>query len=214
MKKIIDILKKRWFLYLVLWILFISGCSLIAYENPNSNPRPDNRERVGVWNSVNSENGIIKILDITGDRGNSFEPAIQSVTFLVTVWCGNPGINIAELHIHWLGPSRNIILGLNTSSPTATSASAFASDRVPVMAPRTMEWDPNATPPAFFLVIDTVAYIKINLGPINGINDPLSPGKTANVYFEVEGLPGTVHMETFTAPNSFGTNRYIDFTMQ
>jgi archaellin len=155
----------------------------------------------------------LKILDITGDR-SSVPPAatINRVTFLATIYAGNPGINIAHLRIHWMGPTQNVVLDLNKNSPTVASATNFACDEVPVKSPRSSSWDPGAKPPTFFLVEGQVIYITIDLTPLNGINDTLGAGKTASVYFE--GVPGLAAYESFTTPLSYGSNRYIDLTMQ
>jgi len=156
--------------------------------------------------------GDLKILDITGDRSYPPSSTINRVTFLATIYAGNPGINIANLRMHWLGPMQTTVLKLNTASPTVASATDFASDEMPVKAPRSVEWNPGAVPPTFFLVEGNVIYITIDLTPLNGINDPLGAGKTASIYFE--GIPGLVTYESFTTPYSYGTNRLIDLTMQ
>jgi archaellin len=155
--------------------------------------------------------GGLQILDITGDR-SSVPPAatINRVMFLATVYAGNPGVDIAHLRIHWMGPTKNVILNLNTSTPNVTSATDFASEEVPIKAPRSSDWNPGAHPPTFFLAEQNVIYITIDLTPLNGINDPLAAGKTAQVYFE--GVPGLVACESFTTPFAYGNNRYIDLT--
>jgi archaellin len=195
------------FIALVLTAAIASAVILrVAYDLKNR------AESVGLGAGVEVSGGL-KILDITGDR-SSVPPAatINRVTFLATIYAGNPGINVAKLRVHWEGPTQNVVLNLNTASPTVASATDFACDEVPVKAPRTSEWDPNAVPPTFFLVQENVIYITIDLTPLNGINDPLGAGKTASVYFE--GVPGLVAYESFTTPFSYGTNRYIDLTMQ
>jgi archaellin len=157
-------------------------------------------------------NGGLKVLDITGDR-SSVPPAatINRVTFLATIYSGNDGIDISKLRVHWIGPTQNVVVNLNTASPTVASATDFACDEVPVKAPRTSDWNPGAVPPTFFLTEGNVIYITIDLTPLNGINDPLGAGKTAQVYFE--GVPGLTAYESFTTPFAYGNNRYIDLTM-
>jgi len=156
-------------------------------------------------------NGGVYVLDITGDRSAPPAATINRVTFLATIYSGNNGIDISKLRVHWTGPTQNVVLNLNTASPTVASATDFASDEVPVKAPRSSDWNPGAVPPTFFLVEGNVIYITIDLTPLNGINDPLGAGKTAQVYFE--GVPGLPAFESFTTPFAYGTNRYIDLTM-
>jgi len=153
------------------------------------------------------------ILDITGYRENSYDSVsgITCVTFLATVYSGNNGIDISKLRVHWMGPTQNVVLSLNKSSPTVVSATEFACDEVPVKTPRADSWNPGSKPPTFFLAEGNVIYIKMDLTPLNGINDPLGAGKTAQVYFE--GVPGLPAFESFTTPFAYGTNRYIDLTM-
>jgi archaellin len=195
------------FIALVLTASIASAVILrVAYDLKNQ------AEAVG-GGAIDEVSGGLKILDISGDR-SSVPPAatINRVTFWGTVYSGNPGINIAKLRVHWKGPTQDVVLNLNTASPTVASATDFACDEVPVKAPRTSDWNPGAVPPTFFLVQENVIYITIDLTPLNGINDPLGAGKTAQVYFE--GVPGLVAMEKFTTPYTDGTNRYIDLTLE
>jgi len=155
--------------------------------------------------------GGIKVLDITGDRGSPVPGDIQQVKFMVTVWAGDPdGVNVAKLRVHWKGPTKEIVLnldpllGYNTAGPLR-----FAAEEQPIKATRTPDWDPAAG--AFFLINENVIYILIDLTALNGINDVLSPGDTASIYFE-PGAGLTVE-ETFTTPNSYGTNQFVDLTM-
>lgn len=154
--------------------------------------------------------GGLEILDITGDRSDPPSTTINRLTILVTVYAGNNGIDISKLRVHWTGPTQNVVLNLNTASPTVTSATYFASDEVPIKTPRSANWDPGATPPTFFLMHGVVIYITIDLSEQNGINDPLAKLKTAQLYFE--GVPGLPAYESFTTPYDFGTHRYIDLT--
>jgi len=154
----------------------------------------------------------LKLLDITGSRENSHESDITCVTFMTTVYSGTPGIDISKLRVHWMGPTQNVVLNLNKSSPTVVSATNFACDEVPVKSPRSSSWNPGAKHPTFFLLEQNVIYIKIDLTSLNGINDTLGAGKTASVNFE--GIPGLVTYESFTTPYSYGTNRLIDLTIQ
>jgi len=194
------------FIALVLTAAIASAVILrVAYNLKNQ------AEKVGLGATAEVSGGL-KILDITGDRSNPPASTINRVTFLATIYAGNPGINIANLRVHWMGPTQNTVLNLNTASPTVASATDFACDEVPVKAPRSVEWNPGAVPPTFFLVEGNVIYITIDLTPLNGINDPLGAGKTASIYFE--GVPGLVTYESFTTPYTYGTNRYIDLTMQ
>jgi archaellin len=162
--------------------------------------------------AIGEVSGGPKVLDIVGDRSNPVTATINRITFMITCYAGNPGINIAKMRVHWIGPTQNVMLNLNTLSPTVPSVTAFASDEVPVRAPRSPEWDPAVFPPTFFLVPDNVVYVLIDLTALNGINDPLGAGKVAKVYFE--GVPGLTVKESFTTPYSYGTNQYIDLTMQ
>jgi archaellin len=154
----------------------------------------------------------LKLLDITGARENAYESDLTCVTFLATIWAGNPGINIANLRVHWHGPAQDVVVILNTASPTVASATEFACDEVPVKTPRSANWNPGAKPPTFFLTENNIICISIDLTPFNGINDPLGAGKTASVYFE--GVPGLASYESFTTPFIYGNNRLIDLTMQ
>jgi hypothetical protein len=175
--------------------------SFLVPDEPMIKPPPPDR----------SVQGGLKILDIMGARENSYESDITCVTFLATVWAGYPGLNIAKLRVHWRGPTKNLVLDLNTFFPTVASATDFACDEVPVKAPRSTDWNPDTVPPTFFLVQENVIYITIDLTPLNGIDDPLGAGKTAQVYFE--GVPGLTAYESFTTPYAYGNNRYIDLTM-
>ena len=156
----------------------------------------------------------MKTLDITGYRERSYdsESDITCVTFMTTVYAGSPDINIANLRVHWMGPTKSVILTLNTSTPTVATPTDFACDEIPVKSPRSGDWNPGAHPPTFFLVENQVICITIDLTPQNGIDDTLGPQKTARVYFE--GVPGLVTYEWFTTPYTFGTNRLIDLTME
>ena len=159
--------------------------------------------------------GGLKVIDITGDRANPITANIVKVRFLATVWSGDPdGINVAKLRIHWMGPTQNVYLNLvpTVAGHLVASALAFAAEEVPVQNPRSPEWDPAAVPPTYFLVNQNIIYIELDLTALNGINDPLGPGDTAAIYFApAQGL--TVE-ETFTTPNSYGVNEFIDLTMQ
>jgi len=195
------------FIALVLTAAIASAVILrVAYDLKNQ------AEAVG-GGVVEEVSGGLKVLDISGDR-SSVPPAatINRVTFLATVYAGNPGINIANLRVHWMGPTQNVVLNLNTVSPTVASATDFACDEVPVKAPRSADWNPGALPPTFFLVEQNVIYITIDLTPLNGINDPLGAGRTASIYFE--GVPGLVAYESFTTPYTYGNSRYIDLTLE
>ena len=195
------------FIALVLTAAIASAVILrVAYDLKNQ------AEGVG-GGAKNEVSGGLKVLDISGDR-SSVPPAatINRVTFLASTYAGNPGINIANMRVHWMGPTQNVVLNLNTASPTVASATDFACDEVPVKAPRSSDWNPGAIPPTFFLVENNVIYITIDLTPLNGINDPLGAGKTASIYFE--GVPGLVAYESFTTPYTYGTSRYIDLTLE
>jgi archaellin len=194
------------FIALVLTAAIASAVILkVAYNLKNQ------AEAVG-GGALREVSGGLKILDISGDR-SSVPPAatINRVTFYATIYAGNPGVNIANLRVHWKGPTQDVVVNLNTASPTVASALDFACDEVPVKAPRSSDWNPGAAPPTFFLTENNVIYITIDLTPLNGINDPLGAGKTASVYFE--GVPGLASYEMFTTPYTYGTNRYIDLTM-
>lgn len=174
----------------------------------------DKAERQGSQAAADVAGGV-KILDITGDRGNPVTANIVKVRFLATVWAGDAnGINIAKLRIHWIGPTQNVYLNLvpTVVGHLQASAVAFAAEEVPVQNPRSPEWDPAAVPPTYFLVNDNVIYIELDLTALNGINDPLGPGDTAAIYFAPPS--GLTVEETFTTPNAYGVNEFIDLTMQ
>jgi archaellin len=171
----------------------------------------DRAERQGSMAAAEVAGGV-KVLDITGDRGNPVTANIVKVRFLATVWAGDAnGVNIAKLRIHWKGPTQSVYLNLNPASHTVASSTDFAAEEIPVRNPRSPEWDPNAVPPTYFLVNENVIYIEIDLTALNGINDPLGAGDTASIYF-IPGQGLTVE-ETFTTPNSYGNNEFIDLTM-
>lgn len=149
----------------------------------------------------------LKVLDIVGDMNNSSGSNIEYITFIVTVWAGKPGFNITHLRMHWLGPTKSVHLTLAPASWTNANATNFAAEEIPVKSPRTPDWNP---PNTFVLQFENIIYIKINLTSLNGINDTLGPRTNVRVYFEVTGF---VLEQTFTTPNSFGTNRYIDLTV-
>ena len=161
--------------------------------------------------------GGIKIMDITGDRSmNSWgvgaaQASIERVRFVVTIWAGNyQGINIAKLRVHWLGPTKSAYLTLAPASWTTATINNFAAEEIPVKSPRTSDWSP---PNTFQLQFENMIYIEIELnGANNGVSDPLAPGDHASVYFEPSA--GLVVEESFTTQTTYGTNTFIDLTMQ
>jgi len=173
----------------------------------------DTAEATGKASTVEVSSGL-KVLDITGDRhANSWgigatQPNIQRIRFLVTVWAGSPGMNIAKLRVHWMGPTKAPYLNLAPASWTTANANDFAAEEVPVKAARTADWSP---PNTFQLIWENMIYIEIELSG-NGITDSLAPGSLAHVYFEPAA--GLVVEESFTTPTSYGINDYIDLTMQ
>ena len=161
-----------------------------------------------MWHKKPDVLGGLQILDVVGDRSSPPATTINKVTFLATIYCGNPGINIANLIVYWQKPSKESLLTLSTSTPTLASAVNFACDEVPIKTPRSGSWDPSAAPPTFFLEPGNVIYITIDLTSQNGIDDPLAAGNTARVLFV--GGPGFLTYISFTTPYPLGTNRYID----
>jgi flagellin FlaB len=166
----------------------------------------DAAERTGQAATSEVSAGI-KILDIVGDRGNPLNANIQVIRFTCTVWQGSNGIDIKTLRVHWVGPAQgNIYLNLDPANPLATSNILFgASDS---NANINDGWNP---PGSCFLLNGNIIYIEIDLSAAK-VNDALGPGKTASVYFEPSA--GLVVEESFTTPNSYGSNQYIDLTSQ
>ena len=171
----------------------------------------DKAENAGT-NAVADVAGGVKVLDITGDRGNPPGGTIGTVKFMLTVWAADSnGVDIAKLRVHWKGPTKEIVLVLDPVLGYATAGPLrFGAEEVPVKNPRTTDWDPAQS--HFFLINGNIIYLLIDLTALNGINDPLSPGSPASVYFEP--AVGLVVEETFTTPTSYGLGQFIDLTMQ
>jgi archaellin len=169
--------------------------------------------------SVQEVSGGIKVLDIVGDRNlqkgiANQQTGIQRITFLVTVWAGSQGINMREMRVHWMGPTRSAYLTINPASYTAGSATDFGCDNVPSVV--TTDWNPPGT---MWLQWENMAYVEIELGNGNigeqtgaGPSWGLVPGSAAHVYFEPSA--GLVVEEAFTTPSTYGTSTFIDLTMQ
>ncbi|MEM2869452.1 MAG: hypothetical protein QW379_03395 [Thermoplasmata archaeon] len=166
--------------------------------------------------AVSEVSGGLKIQDITGDRdyGGAGPPYgdIEMIKLWVTVWEGNPGVDISKMKVHWIGPTVEIMLPMDrTNNPPVPTTTAFGADDE--NSDTGDGWDPTATPPQYFLLNDNMIYIAIDLRPgPNGIGDELGPGETAVLYFELSA--GLTVKEEFTAPLSFGSQRFIDLTMQ
>ena len=170
---------------------------------------------------VDEVSGGIKVLDIVGDRNLNkggvpvaMQTGIQRITFLVTVWSGSPGINMRTMRVHWLGPSQSAYLTINPASYTAGSATDFGCDDVPAVV--TTDWNP---PGAMGLQWQNMAYVELELGNGNigeQTGSPASwglvPGSHGSVYFEPAA--GLIVEESFTTPSTYGTNQFIDLTMQ
>jgi flagellin FlaB len=173
----------------------------------------DKAENAGT-NAVADVSGGIKVLDITGDRGNPITANIVQVKFMLTVWAADSnGVDIAKLRVHWKGPTKEVVLNLRPASWNTASSTEFGAEEEPIKTPtRSPDWDPGAIPPTFFLINGNIIHLVIDLTALSGINDPLGPDDRASVYFEP--AIGLVVEETFTTPNSYGLGEFIDLTMQ
>jgi len=171
---------------------------------------------------VGEVSGGIKVLDIVGDRNLNkgglpvnVQTGIQRITFLVTVWSGNPdGINMVKMRVHWIGPTQSAYLTINPASWTAGSSTDFGCDNVPSVV--TSSWNPPGT---MSLQWQEMAYVELELGNGNigeQTGSPASwglvPGSTGKVYFEPTA--GLIVEESFTTPAAYGNNQFIDLTMQ
>jgi archaellin len=171
--------------------------------------------------TVQEVSGGIKVLDIVGDRNLNkngvpvnVQTGIQRITFLVTVWAGSQGINMRTMRVHWMGPTQSAYLTINPASYTVGSGTDFGCDNVPSAV--TTDWNPPGT---MWLHWENMAYVELELGNGNigeQTGAPASwglvPGSMAHVYFEPAA--GLVVEEAFTTPTTYGTNQFIDLTMQ
>jgi len=171
--------------------------------------------------TVQEVSGGIKVLDIVGDRNLNkngvpvnVQTGIQRITFMVTVWAGSQGINMRTMRVHWMGPTQSAYLTINAASWTVGSSTDFGCDNVPSVIQT--DWNPPGT---MTLHWENMAYIEIELGNGNigeQTGSPASwglvPGSSAHVYFEPAA--GLVVEESFTTPSTYGTNQFIDLTMQ
>jgi len=167
--------------------------------------------------------GGIKVLDIVGSReaspgaGVPANTNIERIRFLVTVWAGSQGINMAKLRVHWMGPTMNAYLTLNVANYNIASATDFACDSEPVAV--TNDWNPANG--IFWLHWENIVYVELEVGtgfgnggigemdPAN--NSGVPPNSHCAVYFEP--VAGLVVEESFTTPTSYGTGLFIDLTM-
>jgi flagellin FlaB len=171
--------------------------------------------------TVQEVSGGIKVLDIVGDRNLNkngvpvnVQTGIQRITFLVTVWAGSQGINMRTMRVHWMGPTQSAYLTINPASYTAGSGTDFGCDNVPSAV--TNDWNP---PGVMYLQWENMVYVELELGNGNigeQTGNPASwglvPGSHAAVYFEPAA--GLVVEESFTTPTTYGSNQFIDLTMQ
>lgn len=171
----------------------------------------DSAEKTGKAATTEVSGGL-KVLDIVGDRqfgGGALQTTITGIRFTVTVWDGSSGINIEWLRIHWIGPQVSDYSTLNLAGPASASGTLFGADEIPSNIVTTDGWDIPSS--RFFLLNENVLYIELDLRGA-GLGDPLDPGDTVNVYFEPAS--GLVVSEGFTTPTNYGTNQFVDLTMQ
>lgn len=179
----------------------------------------DQAERTGLA-ARQEVTGGPKIIDIVGDRSTTAPLTdIQRVQFTITTWEGSDAINMKYMTVHWIGPTVNTYLTLNTAVPgyDTPTAAYYGAEEIPAGTAGN-GWAPaNGAAGRWWLDDDNNLWVRINIATnafadpaYRGIADPLAPGAHVTVVFiPSHGPPVT---EEFVTPNDYGSAEWIDLT--